>query len=374
MRRTAWLALGLIIVWGVTPALAQQDSKFTAAVIIGEQQNYNTDVGSDFALGLQLGWNFDQNWSLQAELAGSDPTPNQPKWVQGSVTPGLLRSADVMLASLNLVHFWPAEGRRLVPFVGFGASWFDVAYNDVFYQDGRSEGATFGANMAAGVRYDLAGNSFALGEVRWHAFTKPNFEALQVFVGYGFGLGHQPKHEAPAPAPVIAPPPAPEPAPEPMTEPEPAPAPEPPPPAPAPTLQEEVEQGMQGAGTVEATDEGLKISIPDVLFAFDKATIREEFKEPLDNLAQVLLNHPDVHIRIEGHTDSIGSEAYNQKLSERRAGAVFSLLEGRGVAADRMQTVGYGETHPVASNATAEGRQKNRRVDIVIIQGGVPQK
>ena len=108
----------------------------------------------------------------------------------------------------------------------------------------------------------------------------------------------------------------------------------------------------------------------DVLFEFDKYDIRPEFTADLDAAADMLLANPDVTVRIDGHTDSIGTEEYNQGLSERRANAVADYLEAKGVSRDRMTVAGFGETQPVASNDTAEGRAQNRRVDIDLIQVG----
>ncbi len=108
----------------------------------------------------------------------------------------------------------------------------------------------------------------------------------------------------------------------------------------------------------------------DVLFEFDKSDIRPEFTGELDAAADTLLSNPDVTIRIDGHTDSVGTEEYNQGLSERRAESVAAYLEAAGVARDRMTVAGFGESQPVASNDTAEGRALNRRVDIDLIQVG----
>ncbi len=106
-----------------------------------------------------------------------------------------------------------------------------------------------------------------------------------------------------------------------------------------------------------------------VEFDFDSAAIRPEYNAPLDNLGRAL-NGPlsDAVLKIIGHTDSIGSEAYNQRLSERRARAVAAYLQYRwGIPAVRLRTEGHGEREPIASNDTAEGRQRNRRVQFVRI-------
>ncbi len=105
----------------------------------------------------------------------------------------------------------------------------------------------------------------------------------------------------------------------------------------------------------------------DVLFDFDKATIKPEGKSKLDDLANKVKGvNLEVVIAI-GHTDSIGADAYNQKLSVRRAESVKAYLVSRGVEANRVYTEGKGEKQPVASNKSADGRQKNRRVEIEVI-------
>jgi OOP family OmpA-OmpF porin len=104
-----------------------------------------------------------------------------------------------------------------------------------------------------------------------------------------------------------------------------------------------------------------------LLFAFDSAEIQPEFTSELDAAAEILLDNPDVTVRIDGHTDSVGSEEYNMGLSERRAEAVAAYLEEAGVARDRMTVAWFGESQPIASNDSADGRALNRRVEIDLI-------
>ena len=117
----------------------------------------------------------------------------------------------------------------------------------------------------------------------------------------------------------------------------------------------------------EMTGTEVVIRLPgSVLFDFDSATIRADAERTLTEVASVLAAYGKRAVRVEGHTDSIASDAYNQKLSEQRAGAVVRWLAAHGVASGRMQSRGFGEAKPVADNATAGGRQLNRRVEIVI--------
>jgi OOP family OmpA-OmpF porin len=102
----------------------------------------------------------------------------------------------------------------------------------------------------------------------------------------------------------------------------------------------------------------------DALFDFDKSVLRPDGKKSIDD-ALAKLRGVDIEMVIAtGHTDSIGTDAYNQKLSERRAAAVKDYLVSKGIPAAKITTIGKGESQPVATNKTAEGRQKNRRVDI----------
>lgn len=117
----------------------------------------------------------------------------------------------------------------------------------------------------------------------------------------------------------------------------------------------------------EVTGTEVKIRLAgSVLFDFDSDVVRPDAAGTLAEVVGVIEAYAPRPVRIEGHTDSIASEAYNQDLSERRAKAVRNWLEAHGVASRRLSTRGYGETKPVADNGSAAGRQRNRRVEIVI--------
>ena len=106
-----------------------------------------------------------------------------------------------------------------------------------------------------------------------------------------------------------------------------------------------------------------------VEFDFDKSKIKSAYRPQFNKIVRILKESPEITITIEGHTDSVGSEKYNQKLSERRSGAVKKvLLDEYGLSPDRIKFEGYGETRPVADNNTPAGRQKNRRAIAVILR------
>lgn len=114
------------------------------------------------------------------------------------------------------------------------------------------------------------------------------------------------------------------------------------------------------------TERGMVITLGDVLFSFGKTDLLPGAMNTIDKLAKFLAEYPNKTVLIEGHTDNIGSEEYNQNLSEQRALAVKSALIQVGVDASRIDTVGLGESSPITDNSTEAGRLKNRRVEIVI--------
>lgn len=114
------------------------------------------------------------------------------------------------------------------------------------------------------------------------------------------------------------------------------------------------------------TERGMVITLGDVLFGTDQARLTPEGLRTAQKLADVLQQNPQRKVLVEGFTDSTGSSAHNQELSDRRAAAVRTALAGMGIGSDRVATRGYGEAYPVAANDTAQNRQMNRRVEIVL--------
>ena len=123
------------------------------------------------------------------------------------------------------------------------------------------------------------------------------------------------------------------------------------------------------AGGIDAreTKRGIVMNLPDVLFEFDSSRLTREAESKINTIADSLHGLSDrQNIAVEGYTDSVGSESYNQRLSEERARSVARALEHDGIASRRLSVKGFGESKPVASNATEHGRSENRRVEVIV--------
>jgi outer membrane protein OmpA-like peptidoglycan-associated protein len=114
------------------------------------------------------------------------------------------------------------------------------------------------------------------------------------------------------------------------------------------------------------TARGLIVNMSDVLFDFNKYTLKPEAREKLAKVSGILLAYPDLKLQVEGYTDNIGTDEYNQKLSEQRAGGVRDYLVSQSVVDANVTAKGYGKTNPVADNSTNAGRAENRRVELVV--------
>jgi outer membrane protein OmpA-like peptidoglycan-associated protein len=197
-----------------------------------------------------------------------------------------------------------------------------------------------GCALAGGLAGAAVGGigSYFVAHYTGHGTDRSNVEAVYVpiFTVIGGGLGAVAGHYICDP--IIPPPP-----PAPVTAEAPPP---PPPPPPAPAPQE-------------------RIVLRGVHFDFDRYNIRPDAMPILDEAAEILSKHPDVTVDVNGYCDAIGTYRYNLKLSQRRAASVARYLESKGIAANRLVTHGYGKTHFVATNRTAEGRAQNRRVELV---------
>jgi outer membrane protein OmpA-like peptidoglycan-associated protein len=119
------------------------------------------------------------------------------------------------------------------------------------------------------------------------------------------------------------------------------------------------------------TPRGLVVNMAETLFDTGKYDLRPETREKLARLSGILATHPELHLDVEGHTDNTGSVQVNQKLSDQRADAVAKYLVGQGVLEKNVKSAGFADTHPVADNSTADGRKKNRRVEIIVSGEGI---
>jgi len=179
-----------------------------------------------------------------------------------------------------------------------------------------------------------------------------------VHVGYKFGAPAPVAAPAPAPAPVVAPPP---------------------PPPPAKCADTDADGVCDEADKCPGTPAGTKVDSVGcpleqtlkLLFDFDSAELRPESLTELERVVKFMNDVPFAKATVEGHTDSVGTETYNQALSDRRAKAVFDYLSSRGVDPARLSSVGFGELKPIADNETAEGRQLNRRVMLIRTDSGM---
>ena len=266
------------------------------------------------------------------------------------------------LTSLNnridAIFYFPLSGRlHLLA----GGGWTGTQY----HTDTTKNQYDSGGNAVVGVKYCLS------EDWAWRADVAADFKdpsdqtssgqrttTYNVRLGISRFLGgraknspcYEPPPAPPAPVPAPAPPPAPVPQPQPTKAPEPtqaAPVLPPAPPAPAPAKPREI------------------FKLEGVLFDFNKSTLTKLARTNLGAAVTYLKANPNTRVEIQAHTDSKGSEAYNQKLSERRAASVLAFLKENGIDAGRMTTRGFGKDQPVADNATDEGRALNRRAVII---------
>ncbi|KTG16939.1 MULTISPECIES: OmpA family protein [unclassified Guyparkeria] len=133
--------------------------------------------------------------------------------------------------------------------------------------------------------------------------------------------------------------------------------------------ERQLRQEMQGTGVdVQRQGDTIRLQAPEsITFQTDSAEIQPQFRRTLNDIAASIQQYPNTVVRVEGHTDSTGSASYNQDLSVNRAQSVASYLAQSGVSPSRVQAIGYGESRPIATNSTPQGRAQNRRVEILIL-------
>jgi outer membrane protein OmpA-like peptidoglycan-associated protein len=129
-----------------------------------------------------------------------------------------------------------------------------------------------------------------------------------------------------------------------------------------------MKKDLEGVAEVERIGEGIKLTMKSgILFGFDSYSLSQDSREKLTRLAETLKDYNETNILVAGHTDNVGTDSYNMKLSEKRAEAVAGFLSSKGVKRSRMAVNGYGESTPLVDNTTESGRDKNRRVELAIV-------
>lgn len=310
-------------------------------------------VGATLALGRhEIGFNLElegQYLSLPYDCPGASPRSGTGKLKGTQAT--FLKRAFADNAVLKDVYGLIGVGevkRGQLPKLPDGYSNLFIDAGAAYIHGLELFGQNFSVRGEARYRYQTEGEGKIYGTAR-------HFQDLVFNIGVQIPFFTEtPAPPPPEPVAVI---PAQEPVPEPIAVAppvEPAPAPEPAaPPAPP---------------TIETAKAGDTIVLKGVNFETAKATLTTNAKTILDGVAKDLNARPELKVEIGGHTDARGKASYNKKLSERRAQSVMAYLTGQGVAAERLSAVGYGLTQPVDSNETDEGRERNRRVELKILQ------
>ena len=313
VKNTLGVVIGSLVAATSFGALAQGQGAvevegFANRYFADSQRGYAHDEGNLF--GASVGYYLTDDVELALSYGEYHDIRGQrgKKDIKGSLT------------DLKAIYHFGEPGAGLRPYVSAGVGHQSISNTQ---RGGRNHSTL--AIAGAGLKYYFTENFYARtgvealynidqGDTEWQA---------GVGVGLNFGGGSKP---APAPQPVAAPEPTPEP-------------------------------------VVEPALETVRVEL-DVKFDFDKDRVKEESYGDIKNLADFMNQYPQTTTTVEGHTDSVGSDAYNQGLSERRANAVRNVLvEQYGVDANRVNAVGYGEARPVADNATDAGRAINRRVE-----------
>ena len=331
----------LIALAGTTlQAHAMDDRLYVAPTVNYTFSDNDRQADDGWGGGLALGKPITEHLNMELGLTGSSLDFNT-----GS------GSYDLWGLGVDAIYLL----NRDADFTPYGVLGIGALYTDI---PGRHDTGLMG-NIGLGVMKRLTDNISLRADARYrmdgnstNAFNENNFGDAVVSVGLNIALGQkaQPAPK-PEPAPVARPEPAPAPAPAPVVAPEPV--------ASALTTPQAMQLDQAKSGDTVVILEGVN-------FEFDSARLRPDARPILDEAVTVLNRRKDINVDVIGHTDSTGTTQYNQGLSERRAKAVYDYFVDKGIAADRLATMGYGETRPAHSNATREGRAKNRRVELVV--------
>ena len=329
-KSTMTIALATVLL-GMTVA---QASEFGGMYIGGKMGVNRSDIsGVAYATGKStetFGFEEGYNWDVDRFLLGGSFFADFNQKTTHTAVPNLHYGSNTIGLDLKL----GLPGANWMPYAKLG--WARVMGLGVF--PASQFKYTNDLHLGLGVEYKLAPNWSVAGELTTAA-SKTNGSQLNnqnVTIGLNYYLGR------PAVAPVAV-----------KEEPKPA-------PRPAPVAEPMPE-------TWKTLLENKPVCIEGAEFEFDSAKLRRKEIGKLDEVASFAEKHKDAQLESGGHADSIGTEAYNQKLSERRAVSVKAYLVRKGVAADRIVAVGYGESKPMADNKTSEGRELNRRVEVCTV-------
>lgn len=323
------IALGLSSV--ALQAHAMDDRFYLAPTLNYTFADDDRNADDSLGGGLALGKPVSPSWNLELALSGSrlerDAGGDYDLWGLG----------------VDGLYFF----NRNASFAPYGVIGVGALHTKV---PGQSDTGLM-ANAGLGFMKQLSDNLSLRADARYRwddnsadAFNANSFGDWLLNVGLNIALGKKPQA---APAPVVA-----EAAPQPMVQPE---------PAPEPALKTRQATELNGAQSGDVV-----VLLEGVNFEFDSAKLLPNAIEILDESVIVLNRRSDIKVDIVGHTCNIGTDEYNQGLSERRARSVYDYLVSHGVAPERLATRGMGETQPAHSNATREGRAKNRRVEMQV--------
>ncbi|MCK9798884.1 porin [Pseudomonas chlororaphis] len=316
LKNTLGIAIGSIVAVTSFGVLAQGQGAVEGELFYKKQYNDSVNhVEDGFNPGASIGYFLTDDLSLNAtydktnHTRSNDGTGNQK--IKGDNF------------GLNAQYHFGTVGDALRPYVSGGVAHKSMTNVIADGHSGRDQ-STF-LTAGAGVKYYFTDNLFARAGVEADYKLDNGKWDYAPTVGLGVNFGGSGGKVAPAPAP-----------------------------APAPVAEPAPEAPVAEVVRVEL----------DVKFDFDKSVVKPNSYADIKNLADFMNQYPQTTTVVEGHTDSVGPDAYNQKLSERRASAVKQVLVNQyGVGANRVQSVGYGESRPVADNATEAGRAVNRRVE-----------
>ncbi len=276
----------------------------------------NQDLDNGPVIGIRGGYDFTKNWGVEATV----------NWIPTRYNYALYRQ-DVGKDDVHTNVFnYRVEGiynidlfpdKRFVPFLAVGVGGQTIDYRGT--HPGERDRTRFAADWGGGLKFFMTENMALRADVRHVLAIGSIYNDLEATLGIAFYFGG--KKDAPAPVPVAE---------------------------------------------KKVFDERVRLNIE---FDFDKSDIRPRYHDELRTVGDYMNKYPDVNMAIEGHTDSIGTDEYNQALSQRRVDSVKNyIVEKFNIDGKRIKATGYGESKPIADNSTDEGRQTNRRVEAVSIK------